>query len=279
LWRLIRLVLTIHGRVISFIIPAHNEEFWIGRCLDAVGHAMERVGEAHEVIVVEDSSTDATATIARQHGARVIGVAHRQISATRNAGANEARGDVFFFVDADTLIGAEVIQSGLRRIREGAVGGGCVPRFEGQLPLWWMAAYPLLVAAVRLLRRPGGACLFCTRAAFEATGGFSIAHYAAEDTLFVSALRRRGRFVVLTEPVLTSGRNLRAHSFWSMVRLLTRLATRGPDGFRDRRGLDMWYRPLREKRIEIQRGSSGSDGDAPAGPGAAGGCGKTRDSG
>jgi glycosyltransferase involved in cell wall biosynthesis len=233
--------------VISFIIPAHNEEFWIGRCLDAIGRAMERVGDPHEVIVANDSSTDATGTIARRHGARVIEVAHRQISATRNAGAREARGDVFFFVDADTLIGAEVIQSGLRTMREGAVGGGCVPRFEGRLPLWCKAAYPLLVAGVRLLRRPGGACLFCTRAAFESTGGFSVAHYAAEDTVFVTALRSRGRFVVLAEPVLTSGRNLRAHSFWSVVRLLIRLARRGPDGFRDRSGLDMWYRPLREK--------------------------------
>jgi hypothetical protein len=52
---------------------------------------------------------------------------------------------------------------------------------------------------------------------------------------------------LLAEPVVTSGRNLRTHSFWSMARLLTRLALRGADGFCDRRGLDLWYRPLREK--------------------------------
>jgi len=208
---------------------------------------MEVVGEPNEIVVVDDASTDATASVARQRGAHVIRVEHQQISATRNAGARSARGDILIFVDADTLVNVDVIQSALRSVRAGAVGGGCVPRFEGWLPLWWRLAYPFTVGAVRLLRLPGGACQFCTRSAFEATGGFSEEHYAAEDALFVQALKRHGRFVVLTEPVVTSGRNLRAHSFWRITRLLTRLALRGPDGFRDRRDLDLWYRPEREK--------------------------------
>jgi hypothetical protein len=144
-------------------------------------------------------------------------------------------------------VDTQVIQSALRRIREGAVGGGCLPRFEGWLPLWWRLAYPLIVVLMRLLHQPGGACLFCTRLAYEVTGGFSEAHYAAEEASFIAALKRHGRLVVLTEPVVISGRSLRGHSFWSISRLLTRLAFRGPDGFRDRRGLDFWYRPKREK--------------------------------
>ena len=233
--------------MITFIIPAHNEEAWVGRCLSAIRGAMAPAGTEHEVIVVDDSSTDGTAAIAQQHGARVVRVEHRHIAATRNAGAKEARGNILFFVDADTLVNARVIQSALHNIREGAVGGGCVPRFEGWLPLWWRAFYPLFAVGARLLRQPGGSCLFCTRGAFDATGGFSEVHFAAEDAVFVSALKRHGRFAVLAERVVTSGRNLRAHSFWSIARLLTRLALRGPNGFRDRRGLDLWYRPLREK--------------------------------
>jgi len=233
--------------MISFIVPAHNEEFWIGRCLSAIQDACKAVSEESEIIVVDDSSTDNTATIAQAHGARVIRVEHRHIAATRNAGAKVARGDKFFFIDADTLVNAQVVQSAVARMAEGAVGGGCVPRFEGRLPLWATLIYPLFVLGVRILRQPGGSCLFCTRGAFEAMGGFSEAHYAAEDAVFASALKRHGKFVILSDRVMTSGRNLRAHSFWSIAFVLLRLAVRGPDGFRDRRGLDIWYRPQREK--------------------------------
>jgi glycosyltransferase involved in cell wall biosynthesis len=160
--------------MISFIVLAHNQQAWIGRCVSAIRTAIDSVGEPNEVLVVDDASIDSTATVAQQHGAHVIlRVEHRQISATRNAGAREARGDILFFVDADTLVNAQVIQSALRSIRAGAVGGGCVPRFEGRIPLWWKLAYPFVVGTVRLLRLPGGACQFCTRSAFAATGGFS----------------------------------------------------------------------------------------------------------
>lgn len=232
--------------MLSFIIPAHNEEAWVGRCLSAIHGAMEAVCEPYEAIVVDDASTDATAAVAERHNAMVLQVEHRQISATRNAGAREARGDILFFVDADTLVNAAVVQSALSSIGAGAVGGGCVPRFEGWVPIWWRLVYPALRSAVRLLRMPGGACQFCTRTAFEAAGGFSEDHYAAEDALFVVALKRQGRIVVPTEPVVTSGRSLRAHSCLSVVRLLARFAFRGPDAFRDRLGLDLWYRPHRE---------------------------------
>jgi glycosyltransferase involved in cell wall biosynthesis len=233
--------------MISFIVPAYNEEAWVGRCICAIHIAMESIGQLHEVIIVDDSSTDGTVSVAEQNGARVIRVKHRQISATRNAGARQASGEVLFFVDADTLINASVIQSALRHIGAGAVGGGCILQFDGWLPLWWRMLYPLMVIEVRLRRLPGGACLFCTRAAFETTGGFSEEHYAAEEALFNSALKRQGRFVVLADPVVTSGRNLRSHSFVSIVRLITRFALRGPDGFRDRSGLELWYHPKREE--------------------------------
>jgi glycosyltransferase involved in cell wall biosynthesis len=236
--------------MISFIIPAHNEEAWIGRCLSAIRTAMLSVREKYEMIVVDDASEDATAAIARERRARVIRVEHRHISAARNAGAREAHGDIFFFVDADTLVDAAVIQSALRSIRDGAVGGGCVPRFEGRLPLWWKLFYPFLAVAVRVLRLPGGACQFCARAAFVAIGGYSEKHYAAEDAVFASTLKKQGRTVVPAEPVITSGRNLRAHSFFTILRLLARVNFIGPNGFRDRQGLDMWYRPKRELKSE-----------------------------
>ena len=234
--------------MISFIVPAHNEEAWVGRCVTAIHSAMELVGEQHEVIVVDDASTDATAAIARQQGAQVIRVEHRQIAATRNAGARQAQGDILFFVDADTLVNAPAIQSALRSIRAGAVGGGCAPRLEGWLPWWCRLTLPFAERICRWLDFfPSGACLFCTRGACETAGGFNEHYYAAEELWFVAALKRQGRFAILAETVITSGRKARAHSFWSMAWLSTRLILRGPRGLRSRRGLEYWYEPDRGK--------------------------------
>ncbi len=233
--------------MISFIIPAHNEEAWVGRCVSAIRSGAESLDEPHEIIVVDDASNDATAAIARQQGAQVVRVDHRQIAATRNSGAEQASGDILFFVDADTLANAPAIQSALRAIRSGAIGGGCVPRFEGWMPWWWRLVEPLIRPAVHLARILPGTFLFCTRSAYQAAGGFDENYYAAEDAIFVAALRRQGRLAILAETVVTSGRKFRAHSSLSLARLFLRLVLRGPRGLRTRRGLEYWYEPQREK--------------------------------
>ena len=234
--------------MISFIVPAHNEEAWVGRCVSAIHNGAKFLGEEYEIIVVDDASSDATASIARQQGAQVIRAEHRQISATRNAGARHAHGDIFFFVDADTLVNAPAIQSALRGVRAGAAGGGCVPRFEGWLPWWFRMAEPLIKPAVRLANfLPSGACLFCTRNAFEMAGGFNEDYYAAEEVAFVANLKRQGRFIITAETVLTSGRKIRAHSFLTLARLSARLIFLGSRGVRSREGLEYWYKPVREK--------------------------------
>src|SRR6267378_3874214 len=174
--------------MISFIVPAHNEEAWVGRCVSAIRNGAQSLGQPYEIIVVDDASSDAIASVARQQGAQVVRVEHRQIAATRNTGAQQAHGDILFFVDADTLTNAPAIQSALRAIRAGAIGGGCVPRFEGWLPWWFRLTEPFIGPAVRLARfLPSGAFPFCTRSAFQATGGFNEKYYAAEEVAFVAA--------------------------------------------------------------------------------------------
>lgn len=231
--------------MISFIVPAHNEEAWIGRTVSAIRGEMESVDEPYEIIVVDDGSSDETASIAGKQGAQVIRVEHRQIAATRNAGAREANGDILFFVDADTVVNGPAIQSALRSVRAGAVGGGCMPRFEGSLPWWWQITWSVGKPICRWLGSlPSGVFLFCTRSAFQTTGGFDENYYATEELVFISALKRLGQFVILTETVVTSGRKFREHSMFSFVRLTTRMVFRG---CRSREGLEYWYKPEREK--------------------------------
>ncbi|HEV3263874.1 MAG TPA: glycosyltransferase, partial [Gemmataceae bacterium] len=58
----------------SFIIPAHNEEALIGRTLSALHEFAPALSEPYEIIVANDTSTDRTGEIAREHGARVIAI-------------------------------------------------------------------------------------------------------------------------------------------------------------------------------------------------------------
>jgi glycosyltransferase involved in cell wall biosynthesis len=229
--------------MISFIIPAHNEELCLPGTLDALLAAANRVERPYEVIVVNDSSTDRTAEIARERGARVIDVEHRQIAATRNAGARAARGDILFFVDADTQANLAVIRAALTALGRGAVGGGCHFRYAGPIPWWAHLLLPIGNAGGRLLGVVGGAFLFCRRADFEAIGGFSERYYAAEEVVFTRALRRRGRFVIPRTMVLTSNRKIRTIGLRRALAELFRFAIRGPEFYTSRDGLGLWYGP------------------------------------
>jgi glycosyltransferase involved in cell wall biosynthesis len=229
--------------MISFIIPAHNEEICLPATLDALVAAANQVGRPCEVIVVNDASTDRTGAIADERGARVIDVQFRQIAATRNAGARAARGDILFFVDADTHANADAIRAGLAAMEQGAVGGGCHFRYAGPIPWWAHILLPIGNAAGRLLKVVGGAFLFCRRADFEAIGGFCERYYAAEEVAFVRALRRRGRFVLPRTTVLTSNRKIRTIGLRRAVKELLRFAIRGPESYTSRDGLGLWYGP------------------------------------
>jgi hypothetical protein len=82
---------------------------------------------------------------------------------------------------------------------------------------------------------------------FRRRAVFNENYYAAEEVVFVAALKRQGRFAILAETVITSGRKMRAHSFLTLARLTARLAFLGSRGVRSRKGLEYWYKPKREK--------------------------------
>jgi glycosyltransferase involved in cell wall biosynthesis len=227
--------------MLSFIIPAHNEEQCVGNCVSAVTASARALGQPFEVIVVDDASSDRTGEVAANHGAMVVKVVHRQIAAARNAGAREARGELLFFVDADTLANPRALRACLGALQGGAVGGGCVFTFDGTLPLWARLLYPVAVMLARSLKLMGGCFLFCTREAFDAIGGFDERYFAGEDATFVRALKGRGRFAVPGPTVVTSGRKLRANSAWRILGEAWRWIRHGRGAYQRREGLDLWY--------------------------------------
>lgn len=87
---------------LSIIIPAYNAEAYLPQCLDSI---LAQEHQDCEVIVVDDGSTDGTATLLERYpDVKVIHQENRGMSTARNRGLDEARGEYILFVDSDDLL-------------------------------------------------------------------------------------------------------------------------------------------------------------------------------
>ena len=227
--------------MLSFIVPAYNEERLLGPTLEALHAAARAVAEPYELIVVDDGSIDGTVEIARANGARVVRVQFRHIARTRNAGAHAALGSTLVFVDADTIVPEATLRATIAALGKGAVGGA-PPCMSTAACLWAGLLLPVFRGILRAGRLAAGCYVFCSRAAFDAVGGFDEHLYAAEEIAFSRSLRQQGRFVILRARVTTSGRKLRAHSGWEVLRLTAALMRHGTALVRSRDRLSIWAR-------------------------------------
>ncbi len=90
---------------ISFIIPAHNEENYIGNCLKSILTATKEKADDFEIIVVNNASTDRTKEVAAAFpGVIVVDEPNKGLTKARQKGLVEARGDWLAYLDADTRL-------------------------------------------------------------------------------------------------------------------------------------------------------------------------------
>jgi len=237
--------------MISFVIPAYNEEFELPETLRAIHQAAAGAGVRYEILVADDASTDATPSIARAGGARVVSIQRRQIAAARNAGARQAHGEILFFVDADTRINAVHVREGIAALARGCSGGSSRIVAGGQIPWWGNAVLKVFCALYFAHRLGAGAFIFTTKKNFERVGGFDERYFAGEEVFLSIALKKIGPFKILREPMVTSGRKLRMHSGWHLWKESTRMLLGGFRTHRSREKLDLWYDGKRESETEV----------------------------
>ena len=223
--------------LLSFVVPAWNEEDYIASTIKSIQSASKEY--AHEIIVVNDNSDDATAEIARSLGVTLIDVNHRHIAATRNSGAAIAKGIHIVFVDADTVVYESVVDETVSVLNNGYVAGSSFPTFDGKLPLIAIFLTPFVKYLFLLMRFGAGAYIFCTKEAFDAVGGFNEKFFAAEEVHLSKALHKEGKFKTLRSHVLTSGRKFRTHSAFQIVTTLFLVGIPGIRSIKRRKAL--WY--------------------------------------
>jgi len=186
--------------MISVIIPTLNEAAAIAGTLDAI----RALDPTLEIIVADGGSRDSTASLAGSHGACVV-ASDQGRGLQLAAGAEQAHGDVLWFVHADTLPHPGAVADIETALRDSDVAGGNFRlRFDGGS------------AAARFLNRLQGVrrllgwhygdnTIFVRRGVYRECGGFR-PYPLFEDADLVRRIQRAGRFVTLQGPVVSSSR-------------------------------------------------------------------------
>ena len=218
---------------ISIVVPAFNEEAGLGAALSSIRNAMrafDRRGWSSELIVCDNNSTDATATVAREAGATVVFEPVNQIGRARNAGAARATGEWLIFVDADSHPSAALFDGVAAAIERGRclAGGSTIVYDNPHLVVRTIVrAWNTLS---RLNRWAAGSFIFCEAAVFREVGGFSLEFFAGEEIdlsrRLKRAARRRGRTIAILHehPLLTSDRKLRLYTAREIATFMVRTA-------------------------------------------------------
>ncbi|MGH7675756.1 MAG: glycosyltransferase [Gemmatimonadales bacterium] len=211
------------GPLVSVVIPARNEAHNIERCVRSI---LTTRYAAHEVIVVDDRSTDGTADIVGRlaraeeaHGRLVLvrgaelepGWFGKQWALVQ--GYRVARGELLLFADADTRHGAELIGRAVAALQRESVDlVSLVPRQE-MVTFWERLVQPHVMLALQArvgdLRRvnrtrieweaiANGQFILVTRASYEAVGTHAaVRGSVVDDVSLAQAYVRQGRDIFL----------------------------------------------------------------------------------
>ena len=212
---------------VSVLVPARNEANRIGACLDSIDGA-------DEVLVLDDGSGDATAAVARDHGARVLegaplpaGWLGKPHACMQLAAA--ATGDVLVFVDADVRLGAGAVRASVHLLestgldlvaphpRQEAV---TVPERLVQPLLQWSFLTTLPLRLAERSPRPSlsaanGQFLVVRRSAYDRAGGH-VRAAVLDDLALLRAIKRSGGRGVVVDG--TSLATCRMYSSWAELR-------------------------------------------------------------
>ena len=196
---------------VSIVIPVLNEAATIVAALQR----LRRDFPGCELVVADGGSTDGTAGLA----APLARVVRSEPGRARqmNAGARHARGDVLWFVHADTRIDRAALgqlQPALADRR--TVGGGLVIRFDQPGFALRYLAWTSNLRARYLHWIFGDQGLFIRRTVFDALGGFPDLPIM-EDLEMSRRLHRRGRLVMLRGTSTASARRFAEHGTWRML--------------------------------------------------------------
>lgn len=175
---------------ISIIIPCYNGEEFIGQTL---GSVYEQSRPPDEIIVVDDGSTDRSAETARSFGERITVLSKGGGGAAnaRNFGADFATGDALMFLDADDVLGPDVLKNLVKQLEKNPDGVVACPWYRlDKVGDKWVQRPPSFVPLGKNQDYLSGwitgwyhlpCSILWSRAAYKSTGGWDPRAYVNDD--------------------------------------------------------------------------------------------------
>ena len=213
------------ARMISIIIPAHNEEDYIGATLDSINRQNYPY---FETIVVANGCTDRTALAALEGCHRLVVLSTKSLGIARNLGARLARGEVLMFLDADTILEPGALEIVAHKFSPEYVVG----TFKG-LPATDSSIFRLIYRVKNFLHRwslhkGSSGVILCWKTEFLVARGFDESLQIRENSDLIRRLRIFGKYRYLDETsAITSMRRYenrgtgRVLLFWFKIWLLS----------------------------------------------------------
>ncbi len=195
---------------ISIIIPVYNEAENIGKLVSyLMQHRYEMVSE---IIVVDAGSTDETNRIAESAGAIVVGSPQKGRSAQMNYGASLAKGDILYFIHADTFPPISFASDIASAVSNGFEIGRYRTKFNSRK--WYLKINAWFTRLDWFICMGGDQTLFITQDLYKKSGGFKTDMLIMEEFEFVSRARKSARYKIFNKPALVSARKYDTSSWW-----------------------------------------------------------------
>ena len=183
--------------MLSIIIPTLNEEKYLPRLLDSL---KKQTYTDFEMIVADNHSKDATKSIARAAGCKIVeGGLPSQGRAT---GAKVATGDILFFVDADCVLRDDYLERALAEIKKRRLdcAGGSISALDGTIldRFYFSFFNGWMLLMQKISPHAAGCSVFCSKEYYDKIGGFNRTIKLYEEHDFVRRAAKMGRFGILS---------------------------------------------------------------------------------
>lgn len=200
--------------MISIIIPVLNEAEHIA---DLIHHLIDNasLNSVSEIIVVDGGSLDNTVNIIKNLDLNITLLHSKKGRAKQmNLGAKAAKGDILYFLHADSFPPTRYDQLIINEIKKGH-NAGCF-RMQFDSNHWWLHLASWLTKFSWRACRGGDQSQFITKVLFEDIGGYDETYTIYEDNVLINELYKRKQFVVINKKLKTSARLYKKHGVWKL---------------------------------------------------------------